>query len=294
MNAKQIKQLKIVFGVVVFLGVGNSCGLISDVINPGRLKAFVAGSMNIANKDSSVAEEEWNIGMLPDELDHFDAQLDTIQDELAKHNEELAKVKEMIVELRDRDPSDPYLLQLEEVKKALLMLKDRLVEIEKSNKNPVNVNQHVNVNVGGNGDAALGAISTAGYVFSKLCDAVKCFGPSIVNYYIVSQAFGLIREHRDAMAAMMIEMQRMMAEQAARAGQENTPPPPQSSNQGAMLGESLMNAAAYAAFILPLLYKMLQGVSSQFPKSDAVPVLVPTQPEPRAWRILGGQRIPVR
>ena len=290
-NTKQVQQLKIAFGVVVFLGVGNCLGKVN--ISPSGLKALITQAAKAVKPVAPAESEDWSIEMLPSDLNHFDEQLGTIEEKLDKRSDELIQVKKMIAELQDRDPSHPYLLQLEEVKKALLMLKDRLVEIEKSQRGAVNVDHRVNVHVGGNRDASLGAISTAGYVFGKLCDAVKYFGPSIVNYYVVSQAFALMREHRDAMMAMMTEMQRMMAEQAARAGQ-SVPTPPQMPNSGAEAGGSWVNTLSAAAFILPILYKMLQEGSSPLSKSDAELVMVPVQPEPRAWRIIGGEKIPVR
>lgn len=291
-----MKQLVVVFGVVVFFGMGNSFTLIENSVKPGRLKALVSNVAKAVKQAQPTTE--WNITMLPDDLNNFDEQLDAIGENLESHGAELAQVKKMIAELQERDPSHPYLLQLEEVKKALIMVKDRLVAIEKSQRGNVNVDHRVNVNVGGS--ASLGAVSTAGYVFGKICDVVKYFGPSVMNCYVAYKVFELMREHREAMSKIIADMQRVLVDQAARAD-HIIPGVPQNNAVDVDSGNSWISALQVLV-MLGTVFKAVQGVSFSLPKSnkglEIVPLMVATppssQPEPRAWRIIGGEKIPVR
>lgn len=301
MNTKQTKQLMVAFGVVVFLGMGNSCAIIQNHVNPGRLKALVSHVTKAVKPVKPTTD--WDIAMLPEDLNHFDEQLDAIGESLEKHGAELAAVKAMIADFQERDPSHPYLLQLEEVKKALKMLKDRLVAIEKSQRGNVNIDHRVSVNVGGS--ASLEAVSTAGYVFGKICDVVKSFGPSLMNCYVAYKVFELMREHREAMAKMITDMQRILVEQAARVDKPVSLP--QSSQDKAFdieSGNSWMHALQAMVMIVTI-FKGVQGVFTPLPKPDEglgiVPAITPVlntiplsaQPEPKAWRIIGGEKIPV-
>lgn len=168
----------VAFGVVVFLPVGNSWGL---KVSPSALKILT--SVAPSNKVAASEDVDW------DDSETLPAYFEDQSDEFNnKHDEELLRTQEMIDALRERNPGDPDLAQLERVEKALLGIKDRLAMFEEKMRQNSGQNP-------GKTEVFMIAIRD---IVKELCSTVKSFGPSffpsLLKSYIVLQAIPLIRE----------------------------------------------------------------------------------------------------
>lgn len=327
MDTAQKNNLLMAVGVVVFfLNVDLSAKIpTSEVkreissVSPSGLKK--AASHTAGSTYEGLAEEEdegaTDIGELTEDLtsdnEDFEQQLEAIHGLLDQQQEKVVAGEKKIAQLQQEvaalskqrhfwlskghkqlKKKREELKRIQEVELGLRMLQ-RDLEILKTKK--IDIRNDINVVVGGGQPTPTGetALSTA-YLLSKLVSAVKYFGPSVINYFIVNKVFEALKANREIMEKMTAEINNLRREAAAKGAPLPTPSVASSSSESFI--DSWGSILTAATVIVPFLLKIIQGVPSFFPKSSGGEVVKliedPLPVGAKGWRIIGGQKIPLR
>ena len=327
MDTTQKNSLLIAVGVVVFfLNADLSAKMpTSEVkreissVSPNSLNKAASHAAGTAYEALAEEEDEGgtDIGEMTESFvsdnEDFEQQLEAIHGLLEQQNEKILAGEKKIAQLKQEvavlskerhlwlskghkelKKKREELKRIQEVELGLRMLQ-RDLEILKTKK--IDIRNDINVVVGGGQPTPTGetALSTA-YLLSKLVSAVKYFGPSVINYFIVNKVFEALKANREIMEKMTEEINKLRREAAAKGTPLPTPPVAPSSSESFI--DSWGSILTAAAVIVPFLLKIVQGVPSFFPKSDGgepVKILEDVLPAgAKGWRIIGGQKIPLR
>ena len=276
MNTRQLRNVWVALGVVVCFSISSSLALgkkpavdSQKVVSPQALLA------NIIDQEDSKDSTNEQGSVLVDTLNE---QLKEVQVRLDARDAEFNLMHKILADLARKDPESPVLAKIKEVEDSLTLHEQELKVLKKANQKASVINNNIVINsgivpgaqiVGLSTPSSQGVLKSFTSLFNKVTSAVKYFGPSVLNLYLVYRVSGLMAGHKVEMAAMMAEMLRL-AQQAATpqaAGQASSIPsmPDVTGSWIPSLGYLQAGIAAYA-LLMPLLMAAVECVPS-FAKS---------------------------
>ncbi len=289
MNTRQLRNVWVALGVVVCFSISSSLALgkkpavdSQQVVSPQALLA------NIIDQEDSEDSGNEQGSVLVDTLNE---QLKEVQVRLDARDAEFNLMHKILADLARKDPESPVLAKIKEVEDALTLHEQELKALKKAKQKASVINNNIVINNGFTHGTQIvepssqGVLKSFNSLFKKVTSAVKYFGPSVLNLYLVYRVSGLMQSHKVEMAAMMAEMLRL----AQVAGQASSMPPIPDVTGSWIPSLGYLGAAMVAYnLLMPLLIKAVEYVPSTA-KSGII--LGGTN---KGFRLIGGESIPLR